>query len=168
MKTNNTNSMRIWKQDTIERMKISSREINKKYWTEEKRKEQSIRMSEIVRNKPESYSINNVSGRAKMIEYNGYKLKGGWELKVAMILDKFNIKWTNKIKPFSYYWNEKWHLYFPDFYMVEYDKYIEVKGYQRERDIEKWKSVSNLIILKEKDIEDLTKDDSKILIYIKK
>ena len=167
MKVNNSNADRIWKKETIEKLKISSRKINKEYWTEEKRIEQSLRMSKIAKEKPDSYSINNVSGRVKMFEYNGFKLKGNWELKIAKLLDENNIKWTNKIEPFPYFWNNSWHLYFPDFYLVDLDIYIEVKGFERERDRIKWKSVNKkLIILKEKEIELLSKNDINIKQYI--
>ena len=37
--------------------------FNNKYWNEENRKKHSDLMKDIVKNHPESYSINNVSGR---------------------------------------------------------------------------------------------------------
>ena len=37
--------------------------------------------------------------------------------------------------------------------MTEYDRFIEVKGYQVERDKAKWNVVENLIIIKEKEIK---------------
>ena len=54
---------------------------------------------------------------------------------------------------FEYEWENKIHLYFPDFYLPDYDIYIEVKGYERERDRCKWKVVPNLLVLKKKEIE---------------
>lgn len=165
MKIKNTNSQRIWKKETIEKLKISSREKNKEYWTEEKRKEHSLKMANIAKEKPESYSINNVSGRVKIYEYNGFKLKGKWELSVAKMLDESNIKWTNILQPFPYFWKDGWHLYFPDFYLTELDIYIEVKGYQRERDLIKWKSVNKkLIILKEEELNKLLNKEENIKI----
>jgi hypothetical protein len=123
-------------------------------------------MKSVVKNNPDSYSINNVSGRAKIYEYNGVKLKGTWEVKIATVLDKYNIKWSNNIKPFNYYWNNNWHLYFPDFYLEEYNLYLEVKGYQRYRDIEKWKVLNNLIVVKKYDIKKITIDDTYLQKYI--
>jgi hypothetical protein len=166
MKVNNSNADRVWKKETIEKLKIISREENKKYWTKERREEQSLRMSKIAKERPDSYSINNVCGRVKIFEYNGFKLKGNWELKVAKLLDENNIKWTNIIEPFPYFWNNNWHLYFPDFYLPDFDVYIEVKGFQRERDLMKWKSVNKLIILKKKEIELLSNGDKNIKEYI--
>jgi hypothetical protein len=37
------------------------------------------------------------------------------------------------------------------------DAYIEVKGYERDRDREKWKCVDNLIIIKKEEIEQIRK-----------
>ena len=166
MKIANTNATRILSKESVDKIKQSSRDFNKKYWTDEKKKEHSLLMSKIAKEKPNSYSVNNVSGRAKIIEYNGFKLKGNWEFTIAKILDKFNIKWTNKIKPFSYYWNDSWHLYFPDFYLIDYDKYIEVKGYEREKDRKKWESVHNLLIIKEKEMDALKLNEDKIFEFI--
>lgn len=38
------------------------------------------------------------------------------------------------------------------FYLPELDLYIEVKGYERERDLAKWKVVPNLRVFKLKEI----------------
>lgn len=115
-------------------------------------------MKRAVLNNPSSYSASNVSGRTKTIEYRGFKLKGKWELEVAKWLDYNGIKWTNIISsPFEYLWNGSVHYYFPDFHLYEFDVYLEVKGYERERDREKWKSVKSLIILKKNEIEDIKK-----------
>lgn len=162
MKIVNSNSKRVWKSETINKLKKSSKDFNEKYWSDEKRKEHSLLMMSVIKENPNSYSVNNVSGRAKIIEYNGKKLKGNWELFIAKLLDNFDIKWTNDIKPIPYFWNNTWHLYFPDFYLTDYDKYIEVKGYERERDRKKWENVKNLIVIKEKDIDILKINEDKI------
>lgn len=135
---------------------IKSKETNAKYWTPENRQKHSRLMKRIVADDPESYSTNNVSGRVKNIEYNGYKVKGSWELIVAQVLDKYNITWTNNVSGYEYYWNGTKHLYFPDFYLPEYNVFIEVKGYQRDRDLCKWKDFPyDLMILKENEINEL-------------
>ena len=59
---------------------------------------------------------------------------------------------------FLYNWNNSIHKYFPDFYLCDYNIYIEVKGYERERDIAKYNSINNLIIIKKKEIN-LINDD---------
>lgn len=130
----------------------------KKVWTQEMREERSRVMKEVVLRNPQSYSASNVCGRTKITEYKGFKLNGSWEVSVAKWLDDEGIIWTNKITvPFSYQWQEKLHLYFPDFYLPEKDLYIEVKGYERDRDRAKWKVVPNLIVLKAKEIQQIQK-----------
>lgn len=136
--------------ETKKKLSIASK--GRKY-SDEQREKHSIRMKVIVKENPNSYSANNVSGRTPIIEYNGFYLKGSWELLVAKYLDKLGIKWTNILDGISYEWNNSTHLYFPDFYLTEYDMYIEVKGYERERDRCKWKVLNNLIIIKKTEIE---------------
>jgi hypothetical protein len=136
-------------------------------WTPEKRVRHSTIMRNAVMNNPDSYSKNNVVGRVKNIEYNGQLLKGAWEVIVAKALDDEQIKWTNDITPFNYFFEGKWHLYFPDFYLPDYDVYIEVKGYERERDRAKWTVVRNLLIIKAAQIK-LLKQGHKISNLISK
>ena len=135
------------------RKKLSLLNTGKK-WTNERKENHSKVMKKVILENPESYCHGNKNGRTKIYEYNGFKLRGTWELEVAKYLDEKNILWTNKInKPFSYLWKSKEHLYFPDFYLPEYDRFLEVKGYQVERDKAKWNVVENLIIIKEKEIK---------------
>lgn len=121
-------------------------------WDADRRLRHSIAMNKAVINNPNSYSSHNVCGRSKRIEYNGKILLSSWEYIVAKFLDSNNIEWTNELTPFKYEWNNSTHLYFPDFYLPKYNLYIEVKGYERERDLAKWKVVDNLIIIKKDDI----------------
>ena len=129
------------------------------YWTEDKRKQFSNIMKQTVLKNPDSYSKNNVSGRVKMYEINSpyglTKVKGKWELSVAIYLNKNNIKWTNDITPFQYYWNNNWHFYFPDFYLIDKDIFLEVKGYKTDRDDAKWSVVKNLIVIDKNNINNL-------------
>ena len=142
---------------------IISEETRKKlgnYWrgkthTEEEKQKISKGMKLAVQKYPESYSCSNVCGRVKHYIYNGFKIDGKWELEVAKYLDSKNIKWIKPIKGFEYIWNNDIHIYYPDFYLPEYDYYIEVKGYQRERDLCKWNSVERLIIIKDKEIKSI-------------
>jgi hypothetical protein len=120
-------------------------------------------MKKTVLNKPDSYSASNVSGRTKTIEYRGFKLKGKWEFEVAKWLDSNKILWTNIIPvPFEYFWEGSIHYYFPDFYLEDLGVYLEVKGYERERDKEKWKSVEKLIIIKKDEISRIISGTYKI------
>lgn len=132
--------------------KISKALIGKPLSMERREKLKKSMKLAVDRN-PDSYSSNNVSGRTRIIEYSGFKLKGSWELLVAKWLDHNKIKWTNKIEGINYVWPDgSIHKYYPDFYLIDLDFYIEVKGYERDIDKEKWKSVKNLIVLKHKEI----------------
>lgn len=126
--------------------------------TKEQKEILKVSMRKAVLENPNSYTANNVSGRTPLIFYNGFKLKGTWELETAKWLDKHNIKWTNILKGFEYEWLGSTHIYYPDFYLTEYDRYIEVKGYERERDIAKWKVVKDLIIIKKDEINKIKND----------
>lgn len=132
--------------------------------------EEKIKISQGIRkaiiNNPESYSSTNVNGRIKHYIFNGIKLDGLWELEVAKYLEENNIKWERPKNGFTYMWNNSEHIYFPDFYLPEYNYYIEVKGYQRERDLYKWQSVEHLIIIKQKEIENIRNNKYDISIYL--
>lgn len=151
--------------ETRKKMSESCSKANiERYKNPDSRKKQSEAMRKAVLNNSESYTSNNVCGRVKIEEYNGEKFHGKWELEVAKWLDSNNILWERKgIKPFNYFWNNNWHLYFPDFYLPELDMYVEVKGYERERDRCKWSVVSNLIVIKKKEMQ-LIKNNEFVLI----
>lgn len=128
-----------------------------KIWTDDRRKKHSTIMKLAVINNPESYSANNVCGRNKQIEYNGVKLNSTWELIVIKWLNQYNIEWIRNKTGFKYYWDESdsIHTYFPDLYLPKYDRYIEVKGYETNRDRCKWPAVDNLIIIKQAEIKQI-------------
>lgn len=137
------------------RLKIGLKSKQRKHTNEAKIKI-SKSMKKAVLEHPESYSSNEVCGRVKRYLYNGIYLTGKWELEVAKFLDKENIKWKRPNNGFQYYWNNGYHQYFPDFYLPDYDKYIEVKGYERERDKCKYKSIEEkLIVLRLKEINQI-------------
>jgi hypothetical protein len=125
--------------------------------TEESKQKISASMKRVVRERPESYSASNVNGRVKKVEYNGIIFDSSWEVIVAKFLDDNNIIWERPKNGFEYIWENGTHLYYPDFYIPSMDLYIEVKGYKRSRDEYKWKSVSNLIVIKRKEINAINK-----------
>lgn len=93
-------------------------------------------------------------------------LQGSWELKYAQYLDSLNLKW---IKPGhgdlknSFYWMDDEgikRIYTPDFYILDWNKYIEIKGYWREKDRIKMKKVLeqnkiSLQIIEKKEMKNL-------------
>lgn len=148
--------------ETIAKIKLVSRKNAITQFKDEKfRKKFSEIMKNTVRKYPQSYSARNICGRTKSIDIidsygNNTKVNGSWELKVANYLNNNNIKWTNIIDGFSYVWNGSVHLYYPDFYLPEYNLYIEVKGYQRNRDLCKWEQFPhNIIIIKLNEIKNI-------------
>jgi hypothetical protein len=118
-------------------------------------------MKRVVELYPDSYTKNNVVGRVRNIEYNGVKFKGSWELIVVKWFDENHIEWEHETKYFEYEWNGS-RRYYPDFYLPKFDLFIEVKGYETERDREKWKSVPNLIVLKKNEIDLIKKNQFEV------
>ena len=85
-------------------------------------------------------------------------IQGSWEMKFVEFLDSKKIYWTRNKIGFKYIFEFKERIYFPDFYLKDYDQYIEVKGYETEKDREKWKQFPfDLITVKEKEIHNLDK-----------
>lgn len=65
--------------------------------------------------------------RNKGILYNGIRLDSSYEVVVAESLDLHQIKWERP-KRFSYYIGDKKRYYTPDFYLPEYDVYLDPKN----------------------------------------
>ena len=118
-------------------------------------------MKRVVREKPESYSASNVNGRVKKVLYKGILLDSKWELEFAKWCDEESILWEKNTVGFEYEWNGK-RIYYPDFYLPSIKRYVEVKGYERERDLEKWKSVPDLIIIKMAEIKKIRQGKYKL------
>lgn len=135
--------------ETRKKMSEASKNI---IWTEERKSKHSLIMRKAVLENSDSYTSSNVCGRVKVEEYKGEKFHGKWEIEVAKWLDANGIKWDRKVEPIDYFWNNKIHLYYPDFYLPELNLYIEVKGYETERDRCKWSALSNLVIIKKSEI----------------
>jgi hypothetical protein len=132
----------------------------RKYTTEQKERK-SVEMKKAVKDHPESYSASKVNGRCKKSEYKGFKMDSSWELEFAKWCDSQNIKWIKPKNGFEYEWNGI-RTYFPDFYLSELNVYIEVKGYQRDRDLAKWKSLDNLIVIKSVEIKKIKEGTFKL------
>lgn len=128
---------------------------NKAKWSDpiirEKHK-QSMRQA--VLNNPESYSSSN-RGRTKQIIVDGIKLQGQWEVDFYNWAKEQGLNPQRPSKAFRYIWNgERW--YHPDFYLPTKDIYVEVKGYETERDRAKWSQFTEkLCIIKEREIKQI-------------
>lgn len=88
--------------------------------------------------------------------YNGVDLHGAWELAYAKYLDANNIKWLRCKKQFRYDFLGKERKYTPDFYLPDTNEYIEIKGYETDKDRAKWSQFpETLIVLKKKELTQL-------------
>lgn len=136
-----------------------------RHLTEEHKRNISNGMKNAVRKYPDSYSSCNINGRVKIYEYNGVRLNGKWEVYFAEFLDYFNIKWIRPIIGIEYTYKGETHLYYPDFYLPDFDKYVEIKGMRREKDYYKWNAVNNLIIIEKGDIEQIKNKSFDITVF---
>lgn len=80
--------------------------------------------------------------------YNGVDLHGTWELKYAEWLDLNNIAWRRPSESFAYIFEGTEHKYTPDFYLIDSNTYIEIKGYKTYKDQAKWEQFPKDLTLK--------------------
>lgn len=91
--------------------------------------------------------------KRKMIEYKGIWLDSTWELVLAQRLDELNVSW---IRPAPITWvdeNRQTHHYFPDFFLPDYNLYLDPKNPQAVKVQKKkldmlMKQHNNIIILR--------------------
>ena len=123
-----------------------------RYWSDDDRANHSARMKQAVKDYPESYTSSN-RGRTKQITFDDIKFQGSWELDFYKWCKSNNIMCSRYSGiGFRYEWNGE-RTYFPDFYLPEHGVYVEVKGFQTERDDAKWQQFPDkLIIVKKQDI----------------
>jgi hypothetical protein len=98
----------------------------------------SAKISSVVKERMDNGILPKSFGRAKKVEYNGISLHGSWELKYAQWLDANSIKWRKPSESFLYLFEGKRSRYYPDFYLIETNCYVEVKGYKTKKDDAKW------------------------------
>jgi hypothetical protein len=155
--------------ETDERIRINSEHVSKTFknkikngtykpyiLNKKQRKEASIRMS-----------LNNPGGKCKWYNVNGIKVQGTWEKTLAELLVKYDIKWTKpttKTHIFKYIMEGKTKHYTPDFYLKDYNKYIELKGYWWGKDKEKMKIVIDTY--PNTDIKIIEKNDYNNILHI--
>ena len=116
----------------------------------------------------ERQSLHNSGGRCKWFEVDGQRVQGTWERDVATKLTSLGIEWVKLGKKKDVVWytmDGKAKAYTPDFYLPQFDRLLEVKGFWWGRDQEKMKLVCEQnqhlrIILMEKTMfESFLKDD---------
>lgn len=90
--------------------------------------------------------------------YNGFQMDSGAELAFVKLLDEYNIAWwknEGQIK-FKYEHPNGVNNYIPDFYLPDYDLWVEIKGkyyFNENIDPYKWKSIENLEVIWSNDIK---------------
>lgn len=86
------------------------------------------------------------NGSRKTFYYNGVLLESSWELKLAKHLDSLGIKW---IRPDGMNWTDSENtnrVYYPDFYLPDYDLYLDPKNlYCMRKDEEKMSVISTKV-----------------------
>lgn len=112
------------------------------------------------------------AGRCSHIKYTKtdgtvVDLQGSWEVKLAEFLDHNKIDWERNRVGYKYVFDGKERNYFPDFFLPSFDVYVEVKGYETEKDGAKWKQFPfKLLIIKKEEIHDLTSWKTSVLMAI--
>lgn len=100
--------------------------------TEETKRKMSLKRIEFLENNPDNnilwYVVNNGE--------KDIKVQGEWERNVANWLNDLNIKWDRHKISYDVHRN-----YTPDFWLPEYNFYLEVKGWLSDRDRIKMKKV---------------------------
>jgi len=134
--------------ETKKKLSLAS---SKQRHTEETKKKISEGIKKAIERNPDAYTSSN-RGRTKQIVYKGIKFQGKWELEFYQFCENNGIKIIRSNEWFEYEWNGT-RKYFPDFYLPDYDLYVEVKGYETERDHAKWSSFNKkLKIIKQSEI----------------
>lgn len=119
-------------------------------------KENGIKISKTVNEKVANGTWHTSLAKYMHYDYNGIDLHGSWELAYAKYLDANNIKWLRCKNSFTYSFEDKIRKYTPDFYLIESDEYVEIKGYKTPKDDAKWNQFPNhlkLTVLMETDLK---------------
>lgn len=104
------------------------------------------------------------AGRCKKYSYSStiageIKVDGSWELIFCQYADATKLNWRRNTKRFPYIKPDgKAATYLPDFFVEDWNSYVEVKGYETELDAAKWKQFPeelSLKVLRRKEIKEL-------------
>ena len=138
---------------------LSASEANKNAWNKYRTSRLAIFHSDSFRRKAaRNGGIKKGGGRCKHFDYispiaGKVHLQGSWEYEYAKYLDSKGIRWERNSKGFPYTYGGKESKYFPDFYLSDEKTFVEIKGYETERDHAKWEQFPEpLRILKGKDL----------------
>lgn len=122
---------------------------------------QSVKTADGLRRLSESAKAHNLGGYRphpnKGQYYKGIWFDSKWEVKVAISLDENGISWVRPRTGFV--WNESGNRYYPDFYLEEFDVYLDPKNpYLQIKDSEKIKNAQirnniRVLVLGEQQLE---------------
>lgn len=144
----------IISKQTIEKGIETRRKNGTLFKTDQQKLNTSIAMKNAVKKYPESYNSSN-RGRAKQIIYDEIKFIGQWEVDFYKWAKAENLGPQRPINGFKYIWNGE-RTYFPDFYLPTLNVYVEVKGYETDRDRAKWNNFTEVLcIVKKNEIKDI-------------
>lgn len=112
--------------------------------TEERELLRRQKISETMKKNPKSGGLREGSGRGKKQWYESpiagkVYVRSSYELEYVKWLDENNIQWKGNLIKFPYEFEEKLRYYYPDFYLIESEEYVEIKGYKTKQDEAKWK-----------------------------
>ena len=68
------------------------------------------------------------------------------------------VRWSLGLSGFSYVHETVERIYYPDFYLPDLDLWVEIKGYQTDKDLAKWKFMTDahkkhLVVVRARDIK---------------
>ena len=98
----------------------------------------------------------NLCGKGKRGYYKGFYCQSSWELAYVIFQLDHNVAITRNKCRFGYVLDGVERSYFPDFYLIDSDTYVEVKGYYDRKTKEKEKQFpidKKLIVLTEKEMK---------------
>lgn len=128
----------------------------KRKLTEEQRKKLSEAMKKRIAENPHLF-MNGNRGKVRQIEIDGIRLHGSWELKFYIWAKRIGLEIQRAPRGFPYIWNGE-RTYFPDFYLPSHDIYVEIKGYEKERDRAKWSQFpERLLVLRKRQMSEIEK-----------
>ncbi len=96
-------------------------------------------------------------------------LDGSWEHSFAIYLDSIGIKWERNKKRFIYNnENNNNSYYTPDFFLIDENIFIEVKGYETAKDRCKWRDFPHrLKVIRKEQIDQIKKEIFNIKNFLK-
>lgn len=113
---------------------IRKSKLGKKHTEEYKKK-----LSDTVNAKIIQGTWHNSFSRARTHLYSGVKLYGLWEVAYAKHLDSVGIRWRRPDETFDYEFEGRARKYTPNFYLIDENVFVEIKGYPTPKDFAKWK-----------------------------